>query len=527
MTRSFPRRLLATAVTAVLLASGLAACTSGPSATLRVLAGSEVKDMAPILEEMQQETGIHLEFEYMGTLDGTEALIGGGAELPWDATWFPSNRYLTLFPEGQDLIDQSQSIMRSPVVLGVKPAVAQRLGWSATAPTWQEVVDAVDAGQIEYGMTSPIASNSGFITLVQAATALSGTGTVLTDADIDAVTPALKEFASGQSLASGSSGWLADRFVEDSRSADAIFNYESVLRGLTIDGQSLDIVIPSDGAITSDYPLTLLTSADEKAKESYATVVEYLQRPETQDRIAELTLRRTSTTAPTDAATVFELPFPARLQTVQKLLQTWVATLRKPANMVFAIDTSGSMAEGDRMAELHDALEVLSGSATSTSAGFLTLQPREQISYLEFAGEVKSRLTVTIPEDAAGYADALARINAQLDDYWPEGGTAIFDTVALALSEAAASAGSDRISSVVVFSDGQNTNGASYDDFERWYRDFLPANENATGIPVHVVLFAAANDGEMAALAELTGGRVFDARDANLASVFREIRGYL
>jgi Ca-activated chloride channel family protein len=502
----------------------LAACTGGPDHTLRVLAGSEVQDMTPILEDMEKATGIHLEFEYMGTLDGTEALVGGG-DLDWDAAWFPSNRYLSLFPEGQALIDDATSIMRSPVVLGIKPGVADGLGWSSDAPpSWQDVVAAVDAGDLSYGMTSPVASNSGFTTLVQAATALAGTGTVLTEDDIDTVTPLLESFAAGQDLASGSSGWLAERFAEDPDAVDAIFNYESVLSGLDVD---LDIVAPSDGSITSDYPFTLLGTAGAESAEAYDAVVDYLMDDAVQKRISEVTHRRTNATAPAEAATTFELPFPAQLQTVQQLLRTWVSTARKPAQMVFAIDTSGSMSQGDRMDELHEALRVLSGEPATESGGFLTLQPRERITYLEFADTAKSEITVEIPVDPSGYSAAMARINEQVDGYRPGGGTAIYDTVEAALERAVRDAGEDSLSSVVLFSDGANGSGADLDDFTRWYEGFVESSPEAARVPVHAIVFAEADAEEMRELTELTGGRTFIAADASLASVFREIRGYL
>ena len=222
------RAVSALALVGALALSGCGLPGSGPSEadTLHVLAGSEVRDMEPILEEMARETGVHIEFEYMGTLDGTESLLDLGDDAPWDATWFPSNSYFSLFPEGDQLVRTETSIMRSPVVLGVKADKAAALGWTGgTQPTWAEVVDEIDAGRLTYGMTSPISSNSGFTTLVQAATALSGTGTVLESADIAAVTEPLTEFAHGQELTSGSSGWLADRFIETPDAVDAIFNY--------------------------------------------------------------------------------------------------------------------------------------------------------------------------------------------------------------------------------------------------------------------------------------------------------------
>ncbi|MGO2111113.1 MAG: extracellular solute-binding protein [Pseudoclavibacter sp.] len=519
------------AATVGLVAAPLAltACSfGGGTADLHIVAGSEVADMEPILDEMTAATGVSVEFEFMGTLDGTEAVLGSGEALPWQASWFPSNRYLSLFPEGDAVVDSETSIMRSPVVLGVKPDVAASLGWTTEQqPTWQEVVDAVEAGELTYGMTSPIASNSGFTTLVEAATALSGTGAVLADADIATVTPALETFASGQTLAAGSSGWLADKFAEDSGAADAIFNYESVLAGLADQGAQLQIVIPSDGVVTSDYPLALLSGATDEEREAYTAMVDYLTQPDVQQQIADLTHRRTTATPPELDASIFELPFPARLETVQTLLDAWVSNVKKPSNMTFAIDTSGSMS-GGRMDELREALAVLSGDVgEGTSAGFLRFQPRETITYIEFASGVKSTFSTEIPSDPSGYETAIGDINSTIDDYQPFGGTNIFGTLQDSYTSSVDSAGDDSISSIVLFTDGESNEGPSYGEFESWYRDFVEQNADASSIPVYVILFGESDVDEMNELANVTGGRTFDASSDSLASVFKEIRGYL
>ena len=523
-------RLAALLALAVVLPAALAGCSGlGGGPTLRVLAGSEVKDLEPILADMTRETGVRLEFEYIGTLDGTEALLAAGDSRQWDATWFPSNRYLTLFDEGQALIQASESIARSPVVLGLKRSVAQRLGWSADAqPSWQDVVDAIGRGELSYGMTSPISSNSGFTTLVQMTTALSGTGTVLESGDIAATAPLLERFATGQSLASGSSGWLLERFLEDPSTVDGVFNYESVLAGVEVEGAPLEIIIPSDGAVTSDYPLTLLRGADEQTAERFDAVVQYLLRDDVQQRIADETHRRTTATPPALDAQVFELPFPNRLDTVQTLLSTWLADVKKPSNMVFAIDTSGSMGDGSRMDELRAALDVLSGTQQLSGSGaFLRLQPRERITYLEFADRVKSEFTVAMPTDPAGFDAAIAEINSHVDGYRPRGGTAVYDTVAAAYEAAIAGTDEGSLSSIVLFTDGESNEGMGAGDFERWHRDFVAEHPEAARIPVFTVHFGESSKSELEALAALTGGRLFDAKSESLAAAFREIRGYL
>ena len=170
--------------------------------TLRVLAGSEVQDMQPILDDAEEELGITVELTYAGTLDGTEAVMAGDADC--DATWFPSNAYMSLFDQKAALVSQETSIMRTPVVLGVRAERAAELGWDDKSPTWAEVVDAAASGAFSYGMSSPVSSNSGFSALVELATALSGTGAAITADDVTAVAADLSRFAQGQKLTSGS-----------------------------------------------------------------------------------------------------------------------------------------------------------------------------------------------------------------------------------------------------------------------------------------------------------------------------------
>ena len=59
----------------------LAGCSGGSSAplgdpepgTLRILAGSELADMQPVLDEAEKVTGVKVKFTFTGTLEGAEA----------------------------------------------------------------------------------------------------------------------------------------------------------------------------------------------------------------------------------------------------------------------------------------------------------------------------------------------------------------------------------------------------------------------------------------------------------------------
>ncbi len=71
--------------------------------------------------------------------------------------------------------------------------------------------------------------------------------------------------------------------------------------------------------------------------------------------------------------------------------------------------------------------------------------------------------------------------------------------------------------------DGENTAGADAGDFDDFYRELSGARQD---IPVFPILFGDSDRSELEHIAELTGGRLFDARQGSLDGAFEEIRGY-
>ena len=173
-------RRLAAAVGALSLAAACSGACSGSDTkggTVRILAGSELADLKPILDQAKKDIGVTVKLDYAGTLAGVQTVLDGSVSRGHDAIWFSSNRYLALHPQAQSRLGPSVKIMSSPVLLGVRASVARRLGWDRTRPTWSAIAAAAAAGKFSYGMTNPVSSNSGFSALVGVAAALSGTGT--------------------------------------------------------------------------------------------------------------------------------------------------------------------------------------------------------------------------------------------------------------------------------------------------------------------------------------------------------------
>ncbi|MER7697602.1 MULTISPECIES: substrate-binding domain-containing protein [unclassified Streptomyces] len=526
------RRVLLPLLAATLLVP-LAACTAdegagrGPdrgddgrarTGTLRVLASSELSDMKPLLEKARAATGITVRPTWAGTLDAVERLASGKADGEFDAVWLSSNDYLRLDPAAAREIASETPLMASPVALGVRPAAVRRLGWDPEAVSWAQVHRAVAAGDLTYGMTDPSRSNSGFAALISVASGLSGAQAALTDADVRKAGPKLKEFFTGQRLTSGSSGWLASAYARRS-TVDALINYESVLLSLNRDSDAgLTVIRPRDGVVTADYPLSALTSASPDARDAVRTLAEHFRSTAAQREMTALTLRRPVVAAARPADPLSpeqrrELPFPGTRSVADGLLSSYEHRLRRPSRTVYVLDTSGSM-KGRRLAQLKSALKGLTG-------GF---REREQVTLLPFGSSVKQVRTHTV--DPADPKAGPAAIRADAAALTAEGDTAIYSSLAAAYDHLGPDTES-AFTSIVLMTDGENTAGRSAAQFAAFYRA-LPAARQVT--PVFPIVFGDSDRSELDAIAELTGGRLFDGTKeegaGSLDGAFEEIRGY-
>jgi Ca-activated chloride channel family protein len=508
-------------LTALLL---LASCGRGRANTLTILAGSELRDLEPLFEDIRRETGIQLEMTYIGTLDGAEQLISGAET---DLAWFSHGKYITLLQGAGSRVVAQEKIMLSPVILGVKESKAQAWGWVGNPDiTWQTIAALASDGELRYAMTNPASSNSGFTALVGVASALSGAGEALQVGAIDNV--ALQEFFRGQTLTAGSSGWLAEAFVREQDRLDGMINYESVLLQLNASNElseKLHLVYPKEGIITADYPLMLING---EKREQYETLVAYLRTPEFQQKLMEETQRRPvipqvplSNAFPDDL--LVELPFPSNLEVIDALLFAYLDEQRIPSHAFFVLDVSGSM-EGERLAQLQQAINNLTGVDTTLTGQFARFRNREQITLIPFSGGIEDVTHFTI-ENVDVEGASMEEIRQYVDGLVTGGDTSIYSSLQEAYRLAAEANGRapDYYYSIVLMSDGENTRGASLNDFLRYYAA-LP--DDIQQIPTFTVLFGNSDSEEMNQVAEATGGRVFDATSESLAFVFKQIRGY-
>jgi Ca-activated chloride channel family protein len=512
-------------VAAGLLALGLTACdppstpgaqqTSAPTGPVfRVLAGSELKDIAPLVTDFGTRNGVTVQFDYTGSLDAVDRLSDTHN---YDAVWVSHGKYLQLVPGVKSQIKASEKTMYSRVVLGVRTPVAKRLGWASGKTSWEDVIKAAQAGKFRFAMTNPTASNTGFVALIGLAAELSGKGDALEEKDIPV--EKLKAFFASQSMTSGSSGTLADQFAAHPDAADGLINYESVIRTLNArNGQDLTVIVPKEGVITADYPLMLLSGSKQAA--FYQKLVDFLRAPQTQKTIAETTFRTPLEGAASDDV-VNELPFPGTQAVVDAILRGFGDVYSKPASSFFVMDVSGSMA-GDRINAVQASMNRLVTGDGSLSGRFATFRAREELRITPFNHRVQPSRLFALTENAESNQVVLAQVSQFVNGMRADGGTAIYDALATTYRDAQVRAkGGERTVSIVLLTDGENQDGMTRDDFLQFV-----AAAGEPRVPIYTIAYGEADLDDLGAVAKATGGTLFDARTVQLSRVMKQIRAY-
>jgi len=104
------------------------AADSTKPADLSIVSGSENESLEPMIRAFEKQENVRISLTYMGSVDMTLALMEQGKNLSYDAIWPANSLWITLGDQ-QKAVTHVESIMRSPVVLGIRMSTAKRLEW--------------------------------------------------------------------------------------------------------------------------------------------------------------------------------------------------------------------------------------------------------------------------------------------------------------------------------------------------------------------------------------------------------------
>jgi Ca-activated chloride channel family protein len=312
-----------------------------------------------------------------------------------------------------------------------------------------------------------------------------------------------------------------------------MFTYEDLViernQKLVAEGKEpLYVVYPQGALAIADAPLGFLPhgGADTEKKAHFAALQSYLLT----DKSAQQTLltlgRRPAditglnlTGAPTDVfspdwgirTTIRDqqLTYPAG-PVIDAALNLYQNSFRSPADVVYCIDGSGSMADNKGWDGVVKAANLLFDPAQAATY-FLQVNPEDRTTVLVFSEGIKGGPWTVDGNDST----ALLQLRDDVVASGPGGGTAIYDCLGTAAQHFATTDNGGRKKLVILMTDGQNTNGGT---------DGLNQIAGA-GVPVIAVGFG--SDADASALKEIadrTQGAFITS--SNLVSALRNATSY-
>ena len=512
---------------------------SGPP--LRIVSGSENKALEPIIRDWARDQGRAVEMSYLGSVDIARELEKGQASA-YDAVW-PANALWIEYGDSARVVKHAESIMRSPVVLGLERSIAQKMGWVGQgAVPLDDIRRAAESGAFRLAMTSATQSNSGASAYFGFLHAISGAEDALTLEDLEKsdLRQALRDLLGSVDRSSGSSGWLKDAYLKSPEAFDAMINYEALIieanQELVRRGEEpLHVVYPAEGMAVADSPLGYIDkgdSAEDQAKEeTFLALKAHLLAPETQDSLIALGRRAGLLGLDVEGAdrrvwnpdwgvdlgrAIAPIPTP-RQAVISRALELYQTDLRKPSLTIWVLDVSGSM-EGAPLAALKNAMRLLL-DRESARRNLLSPSPRDVTIVIPFNNRVGARWRVDGDDPAA--LDGLMR---KVERMRAGGGTDLYS----ALIEALRALDEfhqdgvlfDRLPAIVAMTDGESDRAA-----EGAFRRALQNAPYGRDVPVHAIAFGQADKQQLEALADASVGRLFDAKD-DLAGALRKAKGY-
>ena len=488
-----------------------------------LISSSENKVFEEQIKSFAKKNKIDIDISYDDTLKITRRLNQGEK---YDAVWLANSIWTYAVDSNVTRISDTKATSINPIVFGIRKSKAEELGFVDKEVYTDDLVRVVQEGRLKFSMPNPTTTNSGASAYLGILTSLAGNPEVLTQEMLEdeELKEKLKNFFSGVERSSGDEAYLEEMFVKGDY--EAVFTYESSIininKKLEAAGKEiLYAIYPVDGVSISDSPIGYIDQKDEHKKEQYQLIANYLVSDEGQALLAK-NGRRTWYGGVTDSAdkSIFNpnwgidtthyispLKYPSTT-VIKQALALYQNSLRKPVHVVFCLDFSGSM-WGEGIDQLRDAMDYI-------------LTDRAANDFLQFTGEdIIEVIPFNSKVDTVWYShsdEELLVLNERIKDLDPNGGTALYPAAQKAISLLQDEDTSKYNTSVIVMTDGAGNVG-KYSDLEKYYHSI---NSN---IPIYSIQFSAADITQLAKMAKLSNGKVFDGRNS-LIDAFMEVRGY-
>ena len=492
--------------------------------TLRIVSGSENKELEPLLARFAKENRIALDMKYQGSVEISRILQQGVVD--YDAVWPASSMWITL-GDTKHRVKYAESISVTPVVFGIRESLAKELGFVGNKVSVRDILAQIQNGKLSFCMTSATQSNSGCSAYIGFLYALLGNPEIITAQSLQepGLRTDIQALLQGVDRSSGSSEWLKTLFLQGD--FDAMVNYESLILStneelLKQGKEPLYLVYPYDGLSISDAPLGYVDQGDKKKEEAFLKLKDFLFSDSVQAEIQRYG-RRTGFAGilpenkdvwrkewGADADSILS---PVRMpdsDVLWEALNLYQTQFRKPSLTAYVLDFSGSML-GSPSQKLKDAM------------GEILLQERAAKNLLQ-ASQQEENIVILFSSDIISVSTQVGNSDIEklypvVKSQQPAGGTAMYEALDKAIVLMSGYDLQKYTPAIILMTDGQANGNMNLKDFLQAYR------HHGQDIPVFCISFGNADVNELNKLAEWTHARVFDG-DKNLIDAFKKAKGY-
>ncbi|WP_350353465.1 VWA domain-containing protein [Microbacterium sp. A8/3-1] len=486
----------------------------------------------------------------------------GFADVPPEArplVWLPdASSWLSVArSEGADALgSESTTVGKSNIILAMPVPLAEAIGWDAKAPSWSEVFEAAgdedlwadldhpEWGAFKLGKTSPLVASSGEAAML-ASFGVSGDGvgtTEVADFRDEKITEQVKEheLATSHYMATPEHFlWHARQAEESGSAADflsaVIVDEKSVWdynRGITSrDGvtrsqgtppkELLVPIYPSDGFYVADNPATVLEGdwVDEAEAAAAADFVRFTGTVEGQQIVREAGYRDLHDDLDQQVQDVGQLQgspekavlFPSG--ETMAALNTSFPEVRKRASVLFLLDVSGSMSD-----VIPSGQTKLDAAKSAIIAALDHFSEGDDVGIAAFssAGDATIQPGLIAPVD--DYPDNRDSLVAAIGALTPQTFTPLYAAVDQYTQQQAAAYDPDRITAIVLLSDGANETAIPTVDQPTLLANLGGLHHHS---PVLVFTLAYGADADVTTLQSIssaTGAHFYDATDPTKVS---------
>jgi len=520
----------------VVLLTVLVACESGVSEgrTINIVSGSENRTLEPIITQWAESNGYQVNMTYIGSLDIARLLRSGNVQ--YDAVW-PANRLWLDYGDTRNISKHDESIIRSPVVFGVKRSIAERLDWIGQDLRMDDILQATESGRIRFMMTSATQSNSGASFYFAALSAFADSPDVISDADLnaDTVQDQISRILGTVDRSSGSSGFLKDLFLTEYNRYDAMVNYEALIieanQELEQTGREpLYAIYPVDGLAIADSPLAFIDKGIEGKEDSFLALQQFLLSDDAQRQLLQAGRRTGSLGINLSEydSTIFRADWgidvnriiqPIRFpnsDVIENALNLYQTTFRRPSCTAYVLDFSGSM-DGNGERDLKAAMRTLLDENLS-SQYLLQGHPGDVSTVILFNDGVINGNELDVWTVRGNDPEDLRNLYLRIESVGAGGGTNIFGSAQAATELINNIRTSECLPAVILMTDGQD-NGGLYGSLNAYI------NTTENDVPIFAITFGNAEREQLEPMTNLTYGRIFNGTE-NLIDAFRSAKGY-